>query len=151
MARGVNKVILIGVCGKDPETRYLPSGGAVTNISIATSEQWKDMATGEKQERTEWHNITFFKRLAEIAGQYLSKGAKVYIEGKLQTDKWTDKNGQDRYTTKIIANEMEILSSKPRAVGDGVTDDTAAIQAAIYERDSAPQKDPDEFSDEVPF
>jgi len=104
MARGINKVILVGTCGKDPETRYMPSGGAVTSISIATNESWKDKKTGEKQERTEWHNVTFFNRLGEIAGEYLKKGQQVYIEGSLRTEKWQDKSGNDRYTTKIIAN-----------------------------------------------
>lgn len=112
--RGVNKVILIGTCGKDPETRYLPSGGAVTNISIATSEQWKDKATGEKQERTEWHNVVLFNRLGEIAGEYLKKGSKVYVEGSLRTRKWQDKNGQDRYTTEIVAADMQMLGGGKR-------------------------------------
>jgi len=109
MARGINKVILVGTCGKDPETKYMPSGGAVTGISIATNESWKDKTTGEKQERTEWHNVTFFNRLGEIAGEYLKKGAQVYIEGSLRTEKWTDKSGNDRYTTKVIASEMQML------------------------------------------
>jgi len=112
MASGINKVILVGTCGKDPETRYMPSGGAVTSISVATNESWKDKASGEKQERTEWHNITFFNRLAEIAGEYLKRGAQVYIEGSLRTEKWQDKQGNDRYTTKIIANEMQMLGGR---------------------------------------
>jgi len=115
MARGVNKVILVGNCGKDPETRYTPSGAAVTNISIATTESWKDKNTGERQDRTEWHNVVFFGRLAEIAGEYLKKGSQVYIEGSLNTEKWTDKSGNDRYTTKIKANEMQMLGGR----GDG--------------------------------
>jgi single-strand DNA-binding protein len=115
MARGINKVILVGNCGKDPETRYTPSGAAVTNISIATTESWKDKNTGERQDRTEWHNVVFFGRLAEIAGEYLKKGAQVYIEGSLNTEKWTDKSGNDRYTTKIKANEMQMLGGR----GDG--------------------------------
>ncbi len=115
MARGVNKVILIGNIGQDPETRYMPSGGAVTNISVATSESWKDKNSGEKQERTEWHRIVFFNRLAEIAGEYLRKGSKVYIEGSLRTNKWQDQSGQDRYTTEIIASEMQMLDGR----GDG--------------------------------
>lgn len=109
--RGVNKVILIGNLGQDPETKYMPNGGAVTNITIATSESWKDKQTGEQQERTEWHRIVFFNRLAEIAGEYLRKGAKVYVEGRLQTRKWQDSNGEDRYTTEIVANEMQMLDS----------------------------------------
>jgi len=112
MARGVNKVILVGNCTKDPETRYMPSGGAVTSISIATNKSWKDKKTGEKQEHTEYHNITFFNRLAEIAGEYLKKGQQVYIEGELKTEKWQDKSGNDRYTTKIIANELQMLGGK---------------------------------------
>lgn len=112
MARGVNKVILIGNLGKDPEVRQLSSGGTVTNITVATSEGWKDKQTGELQERTEWHHVVFFNRLAEIAGQYLKKGSKVYVDGGLRTQKWQDKNGVDRYTTEIVANEMQMLDSK---------------------------------------
>jgi len=107
----INKVILIGNLGRDPETRYLPDGGAVTNISVATTDVWKDKS-GEKQERTEWHRVAFFGRLAEIAGEYLKKGSPVYIEGRLQTRKWQDKDGQDRYTTEIVANEMKMLGSR---------------------------------------
>ena len=113
MARGINKVILIGNLGQDPETRYMPSGGAVTNLTIATSETWKDKQTGQPQERTEWHRVVFFNRLAEIAGEYLKKGSKVYIEGALRTRKWQDKStGADRYTTEIVANEMQMLDSR---------------------------------------
>ena len=111
-SRGINKVILVGNLGKDPETRYFPNGGAVTSVSLATSESWKDKQTGENQERTEWHRISFFNRLAEIAGEYLRKGSKVYIEGKLQTRKWQDQNGNDRYTTDIVAYEMQMLDSR---------------------------------------
>ncbi len=112
MARGVNKVIIVGNLGNDPEVRYLPSGGAVANISVATSESWKDKQTGQTQERTEWHRIVLFNRLGEIAGQYLRKGAKVYLEGSLRTRKWQDANGQDKYTTEIVANELQMLDSK---------------------------------------
>ena len=112
MARGINKVILIGNCGQDPDTKYLPSGSAVTNISVATSDSWKDKNTGQTQERTEWHRVVFFNRLAEIAGEYLRKGSKVYIEGALRTRKWQDKAGADRYTTEIVANEMQMLDSR---------------------------------------
>lgn len=112
MARGINKVILIGNLGKDPEVRYMPSGGAVANLTIATSENWKDKQTGQMQERTEWHRVVMFGRLGEIAGEYLKKGAKVYVEGRLQTRKWQDQNGQDRYTTEIVANEMQMLDGK---------------------------------------
>ncbi len=119
MARGINKVIIFGNLGQDPETKALPSGSYVTNISVATSESWKDKQTGQQQERTEWHRIVFFNRLAEIAGEYLKKGSQVYIEGKLQTRKWQDQNGQDRYTTEIVANEMQMLGSRQQGSGMG--------------------------------
>jgi single-strand DNA-binding protein len=112
MARGINKVILIGNLGADPETRAMPSGMTVANIRIATSENWKDKQSGENKERTEWHNVAMFGRLGEIAGEYLKKGSKVYIEGSLRTRKWQDKSGNDRYTTEIIANEMQMLDSR---------------------------------------
>ncbi len=108
----VNKVILIGNLGRDPETRYMPNGEAVTNITIATTETWKDKASGEKQEKTEWHRVTFYRRLAEIAGEYLKKGSQVYVEGRLETRKWQDKEGKDRYTTEIIADRMQMLGSR---------------------------------------
>ena len=119
MARGINKVILVGNLGQDPETRYMPSGNAVTNISIATSESWKDKQTGEQQERTEWHRVAFFNRLAEIAGEYLKKGSKVYVEGSLRTRKWQGQDGQDRYTTEVIATEMQMLNSRGEMGGGG--------------------------------
>jgi len=112
MARGINKVILVGNLGDDPITKYLPSGGAVTNISVATSESWKDKQTGQPQERTEWHRIVFFNRLAEIAGEYLKKGSQVYVEGSLRTRKWKDQSGQDRYTTEIVGSEMQMLGGR---------------------------------------
>src|SRR3989344_4218177 len=112
MARGINKVILIGNLGADPEIRYTPNGVAVANATLATSSAWKDKQSGESQERTEWHRIVFFNRLAEIVGEYLRKGSKIYIEGSLRTRKWQDKNGVDRYTTEIIANEMQMLDSR---------------------------------------
>jgi len=108
-SRGVNKVILIGNLGQDPEVRYMPNGGAVCNITVATSETWKDKNTGENQEKTEWHRVVMFRRLAEIAGEYLKKGSKVYLEGRLQTRKWQDQQGQDRYTTEIVADQMQML------------------------------------------
>src|SRR3990167_267942 len=111
MAKGINKVILIGNLGRDPETRYMPSGGAVTNVTIATSESWKDKQSGQQQERTEWHKVVFFNRLAEIAGEYLKKGSKVYIEGSLRTRTY-DKDGQKHYATEIVANEMQMLDSR---------------------------------------
>jgi len=112
MARGINKVILIGNLGQDPEVKYMPNGNAVANVTVATSESWKDKETGEMKEHTEWHRVVFFRRLAEIAGEYLKKGSKVYIEGKLQTRKWQDQGGNDRYTTEIIAGEMQMLDSR---------------------------------------
>ena len=117
---GINKVILIGNLGKDPEIRFLPDGGAVANMTIATSESWKDKQTGEQKEKTEWHNIVLYKRLAEIAGEYLKKASKVYLEGSLQTTKWTDKQtGQDRYKTEIKANNLQMLDSKPQGQQQG--------------------------------
>ena len=118
MARGINKVILIGNCGSDPEVRSTQTGSTVTNISLATSESWKDRNTGQQQERTEWHRVVFFNRLAEIAGEYLKKGSKVYIDGSLRTRKWQDNSGQDRYTTEIVANEMQMLDSRGSGGGD---------------------------------
>jgi len=115
MARGINKVILIGNLGADPEVRYMPQGGAVANMTLATSESWTDKATNEKKEQTEWHRVVIYQRLAEIAGEYLRKGSKVYIEGKLKTRKWTDKDGVERYTTEIVANELQMLDGR----GDG--------------------------------
>lgn len=121
MARGINKVIIIGNIGQDPEVKYMPSGGAVTNVSVATSETWKDKNTGEPQERTEWHRVVFFNRLGEVAGEYLKKGSKVYIEGSLRTRKWQAEDGTDRYTTEIVASEMQMLdgrgSAQPEAHG----------------------------------
>ncbi|MFT6904973.1 MAG: single-strand DNA-binding protein [Oleiphilaceae bacterium] len=117
MARGVNKIILVGNLGDNPEVKALPSGGSVANMSIATSESWKDKQTGQPVEKTEWHRVVFFNRLAEIAGEYLQKGSQVYIEGKLQTRKWQDKDGQDRYTTEIVGNELQMLGRKPGGSG----------------------------------
>lgn len=112
MARGINKVILVGTLGRDPEVKYMPSGGAITNVTVATSDQWKDKQTGEKKEATEWHKVVFFNRLAEIAGEYLRKGQQVYIEGSLKTRKWQGQDGQDRYSTEIVASEMQMLCGK---------------------------------------
>jgi len=116
----VNKVILVGNLGKDPETRYAPSGDAITNITLATTDSWKDKATGEKKEATEWHRVVFFGRLAEIAGEYLKKGRSVYVEGRLRTRKWQDKEGQDRYTTEIVADQMQMLGSREGMGGAGM-------------------------------
>jgi single-strand DNA-binding protein len=140
--KGVNKVIIVGNCGKDPETRYTPSGSAVTNISVATSESWKDKATGQKQEKTEWHNIVMFGKLAEIAGEYLKKGSSAYFEGKITTEKWQDKEGKDRYTTKIVANNMQMLGGSGQA---------PKSQAAPQQQQAAPQGGDDGFDDDVPF
>lgn len=155
MARGVNKVILIGNLGSDPEIRYMPSGGAVANISIATSEAWKDKQSGQMQERTEWHRVTFYNRLAEIAGEYLRKGSKVFVEGSLRTRKWQDKNGQERYTTEIIASEMQMLDGKGQG-GGGSFGGGAGQMAHESQSMSAPVGsdagfDRGEFDDEIPF
>ena len=120
MARGINKAIIVGNLGRDPEVRYTANGNAIANITVATTESWKDKQSGERQEKTEWHRVVFFGRLAEVAGEYLKKGAQVYIEGRLQTRKWEDKSGQERYTTEIVANEMQMLGSR----GDGASRDS---------------------------
>jgi len=146
MARGINKVILVGNCGRDPETRYMPSGGAVTKISIATSDSWKDKQTGEQKDRTEWHNVVFFGRLGEIAGEYLRKGQQVYVEGSLRTNKWQDKNGNDRYTTEIVASEMQMLGG--RSSGDSFA---PAQNASQSKAQPAPAMAEDAFDDDIPF
>ena len=125
----VNKVIIVGNLGRDPETRYMPNGEAVTNIAVATTESWKDKTSGEKKELTEWHRITFYRKLAEIAGQYLKKGSQIYIEGRLQTRKWTDKENVERYTTEIIADSMQMLGSRQGAGGGAPMDDDYAASA----------------------
>src|ERR1043165_9233502 len=124
MARGINKVILVGNLGADPDTRYMPSGKAVTNIRIATSESWKDKQTGDMQERTEWHSIVLYDKLGEIAAEYLRKGSQVYIEGRLQTRKWQDKQGADRYTTEVVASEVQMLGGRGGSSGMQETRDT---------------------------
>lgn len=144
MARGVNKAILIGHMGKDPEVRYMPSGNAVCNATLATSESWKDKQTGEQKDRTEWHNLVFYGRLAEIAGEYLRKGSQVYVEGRIQTRKWQDKNGNDRYTTEIVVNDMQMLGS--RSGGSSGFAGEPASQAA-----PAPAAAADDFDDDIPF
>jgi len=145
MARGVNKVILIGNLGRDPETKYMPSGDAVTNVSVATTEQWKDKQTGEKVEKTEWHRLVFFKRLAEVAGEYLRKGSMVYVEGRLQTRQW-DKDGQTHYTTEIKGDQMQMLGGRGGA--------GASAPAMPQDRGSArpePTTAEPEFDDDIPF
>lgn len=161
----VNKAIIVGHLGRDPETRYMPNGEAVTNIAVATSENWKDKQTGEKKELTEWHRITFYRKLAEIAGQYLKKGSQVYVEGRLQTRKWTDKDGNERYTTEIIADAMQMLgtrqgqasdSSDARNYQDGAAANKSAgndIQRAREGRAPAAKPAPnfDDMDDDIPF
>ena len=145
MARGINKCIIVGNCGQDPETRYMPNGNAVTNISVATSETWKDKDTGQKQERTEWNRIVFFNRLAEIAGEYLRKGSQVYIEGSLRTRKWQAEDGTDRYSTEIVAREFQMLGSRS---------DGQAEQPQQNSSRQAPAQQPpgfDSFEDDIPF
>jgi single-strand DNA-binding protein len=145
MARGVNKVIIVGNLGQDPETRYMPSGSAVTNLNIATNESWKDKQTGETQERTEWHKVVMFDRLAEIAAEYLRKGSQVYIEGSLRTRKWQDKDGNDRYTTEIRAQEMQMLGGRSGS-GGGPPTNRSGENAAPARAGVA-----DDFDDDIPF
>lgn len=149
MARGINKVIIVGNLGNDPETRYMPSGGAVTNLSIATSESWKDKQTGEQKDRTEWHKVVMFQRLAEIAAEYLRKGSQVYIEGKLQTRKWQDNSGNDRYTTEIVADEMQMLGGRGGGGSAGFADNAAPATASASA--SASAAGPADFDDDIPF
>ncbi|TBU71183.1 single-stranded DNA-binding protein [Pseudomonas daroniae] len=164
MARGVNKVILVGTCGQDPETRYLPSGNAVTNLSLATSEQWTDKQTGQKVEKTEWHRVSLFGKVAEIAGEYLRKGSQVYIEGKLQTREW-EKDGVKRYTTEIIVDmqgTMQLLGGRPDNAGGGEPrqqrpapqrepQQQAPRQSAPQQQKPQPAQDYDSFDDDIPF
>ena len=153
MARGINKVILVGNLGADPETRYMPSGSAVTNLSVATSESWKDKQTGEQNERTEWHKVVMFDRLAEVAAEYLRKGSQVYIEGKLQTRKWQDRDGNDRWTTEIRANDMQMLGGRGGAgggsFGGGGSSGGGGSQQGGGNR--PPEPGPDDFDDDIPF
>ena len=144
MARGINKVIIVGNLGADPDSRAMPSGNAVTNISVATSESWNDRETGEKQEKTEWHRVVFFNRLAEIAAQYLKKGSQVYVEGKLQTRKWEDKEGNERWTTEVVANQMQML-------GDRMSNDMSNDNASSPQSSSDNDFSTDEFDDDIPF
>jgi single-strand DNA-binding protein len=149
MARGVNKVILIGNLGNDPEVRYTPSGSAVANVNLATSETWRDKQSGELQDRTEWHRVVFFNRLAEIVGEYLRKGSKIYVEGTLRTRKWTDKNNVERYTTEIIANEMHILDSRNAALNTSqlsTNEEMDANHNIPHEHSSH-----ESFDDDIPF
>ena len=154
MARGVNKVILVGNLGKDPEIKYTASGAAIANLTLATSESWNDKQSGEKVEKTEWHRVVAFQRLAEIMGEYLRKGSQVYIEGKLQTRKWQDQNGQDRWTTEVVANEMQMLGARggegggqPQGGGGGFRKNPAPQQQAP----AKPALDNDFADDDIPF
>jgi single-strand DNA-binding protein len=155
MARGINKVILVGHLGADPESRSMPSGRNVTNLRLATSESWKDKQSGEQKERTEWHGIVLYDRLGEVASEYLRKGSQVYIEGRLQTRKWQDKEGKDRYTTEIIANDMQMLGGRSGGGGSGSPEPR---EREPRERSSAPEPagaaagaGPGDFDDDVPF
>jgi len=149
---GVNKVILIGNLGKDPDVRYMPNGNAVANVTIATSESWKDKNTGEMQERTEWHRVVFFRRLAEVVGEYVKKGSKIYVEGRLQTRKWQDQGGQDRYTTEIVADQMQMLDSRGGG-GGSYGGGTQASPSAPQQQSApaAPMPDDGGFDDDIPF
>ncbi len=161
-SRGINKVILVGNLGSDPDVRYMPSGDAITNISVATSDTWKDKQSGESRERTEWHRVVLFRRLGEIAGEYLKKGSKVYIEGRLQTRKWQGQDGQDRYTTEIVANELQMLDSRGGGTadfGDKPATDFGPSAGNVSSTEPAqPPSAPsgqadavDDFDDDIPF
>ena len=156
----INKVILVGNLGQDPEVKYMPSGGAVTNISIATTDSWKDKSTGEKKENTEWHRVVFFNRLAEIVGEYLRKGSQVYIEGNLRTRKWQDQNGVDKYTTEIVAREMQMLGGRTGGSSDfnqapqkeaGNQGGQKPPQKAPAQQNTPPPQNFDNFDDDIPF
>ena len=151
MARGINKVILVGNLGNDPETRYMPDGGAVTNITVATSQGWKDKDSGEQRERTEWHRVVFFRRLAEIAGEYLKKGSKVYVEGQLRTRQW-EEDGQKHYTTEIVASEMQMLDSRGGGGGGGggMPSNSGGGSSSNSSQDYDPPPS-DDFDDDIPF
>ncbi len=156
MARGINKVIIVGNLGADPEMRYMPSGGAVANLSVATSDTWKDKQTGQAQERTEWHRIIFFNRLAEICGEYLRKGSKIYLEGRLQTRKWQDKNGVERYTTEIVGSEMQMLDSRGAGAMNTFDSNSSMDQASGmgYMPSNSASAEPvmdSGFDDDIPF
>ena len=156
MARGVNKVILVGNLGADPETRYMPSGGAVTNVRLATTDTWRDKQSGEQQERTEWHRVVFFGRLAEVAGEYLRKGRQIYVEGRLQTRKWQTQEGQDRWSTEIVANEMQMLGGRGEAAAPPPSAEAPPSgewrKEAGQRRERAPAPAPaEDFDDDIPF
>ena len=151
--KGVNKVILLGNLGKDPEVKYMPNGNAVANITLATSETWNDKNSGEKQEKTEWHRVVFFGKLAEIVGQYLKKGSKIYVEGKLQTRKWQGQDGQDRYTTEVVVDiggTMQMLDSRGGEAGFAPAQQAAPAQQRAPQQ-AAPAMVDDGFDDDIPF
>jgi len=154
MARGVNKVILVGNLGQDPQTRAMPSGKTVVNLRIATTDQWRDKQTGENKENTEWHTVVMFDRLAEVAAEYLRKGSQVYIEGKLRTRKWQDKEGNDRYSTEIVANDMQMLGGRGgggAAGGGGYEREPAQRSGGAPEGGATAGASRDEFDDDIPF
>lgn len=156
MARGVNKVILVGNLGRDPEVRYAPSGSAVANVTLATSDSWRDKQTGENQDRTEWHRLVFFGRLAEIAEQFLRKGSQVYVEGRLRTNKWQDQQGQDRYTTEIVVNEMTMLGGRSDSYSPPMPEENTGFDDSPQKpsRPEAPAKLPEpsgDIDDDIPF
>ena len=150
MARGINKVIIVGNLGRDPETRYLPSGGAVTNVSVATSKSWRDRESGEQKDRTEWHRIVFFNRLAEIASEYLKRGSKIYLEGELRTREW-EREGQKHYTTEIVANEMQMLDSRGGMEGGGGGNFGGSGGQSGRQQDDFGPPPSDDFDDDIPF
>ena len=154
MSRGVNKAILVGNLGADPETRYTAGGSAVTNVSLATTDSWKDKQSGEQQEKTEWHKVVFFGRLAEIAAEYLRKGSQIYVEGRIQTRKWQGKDGQDRWTTEIVGNEMQMLGSRGGGQSPPPPDfDSGQSEESASEKSSSPKKAAavEDFDDDIPF
>ena len=152
MARGINKVILVGNLGADPETRYTAGGSAVSNVRLATTDAWKDKQSGEQQERTEWHRVVFWGRLAEIAAEYLRKGSQIYVEGRIQTRKWQDKDGQDRWSTEIVGNEMQMLGgrgggqSAPPDFDGGQSEDSGASRGSAKKAAAV-----EDFDDDIPF
>jgi single-strand DNA-binding protein len=150
MSRGVNKVILVGHLGNDPETRYMPSGGAVTNLRLATSESWRDKTSGDQQERTEWHNVAMFGRLAEVAAEYLRKGSQVYVEGRLRTRKWQDREGHDRWTTEIVASDMQMLGGRSGGSGGSSSGSSGGSSPQSQAPSDMPSAPP-ELDDDIPF
>lgn len=153
MSRGINKVILVGNLGQDPEVKYMPSGQAVCNISVATTTSWNDKTSGEKVEKTEWHRVVFFRRLAEIAGEYLHKGSQVYIEGRLQTRKWQDQSGTDRYSTEIVASDMQMLGGRSdfSSAGGETASAPDDISQAPKQPAGSPGSSSNDFDDDIPF